>query len=358
MVMTDMLSDDYGGKRVLVTGHTGFKGSWLCCWLRRLGAEVAGYSLPPVTKPSHHELLAPKFRQWTANIGNRAAVDAAFREFRPKVVFHMAAQAIVRQSYRDPVETYESNVMGLVNVLDACRRAESVRAVVAVTSDKCYLNREQASPYREEDRLGGHDPYSASKACAELIVDSYRKSFLDRHGIGLASARAGNVIGGGDWAEDRLVPDLVRALAAGNVLSVRSPEATRPWQHVLDPLGGYLLLGLRLLQGEASFADAWNFGPDAAGNLTVIEILNMLQSYWPNVRYETGSREDQPHEARQLALDSSKARRLLEWRPVWNADQAVRRTADWYRAYSDRQEIVTLMQIEEYSAAMQAGVGS
>ena len=254
-----MFNDIYRGKRVLVTGHSGFKGSWLTMWLGRLGAELCGVSLPPETEPNHFRLLNPPGRSEWCDIRDAEKLGSVLREFRPEIIFHLAAQPLVRLSYRKPVDTLAVNVGGTVNLLEAARNVPELRAVVVVTSDKCYRNSEKAEGYRENDPLGGYDPYSASKGCQELVAASYRDSFLRAAGVGLATARAGNVIGGGDWAADRLVPDLVRAAAAGAVEPLRSPSAVRPWQHVLEPLGGYLLLGQRLLEGDAAAASAWNF---------------------------------------------------------------------------------------------------
>jgi CDP-glucose 4,6-dehydratase len=343
---------NYAGRRVLVTGHTGFKGSWLCRWLERLGATVAGYSLAPASSPNHHQLLSPTFRQWLADVRDLAALTAACAEFQPEIVFHLAAQPLVRQSYREPVETFATNVMGTANVLEACRQTDSVRAAVIVTTDKCYRNHEWAWPYRENDELGGHDPYSASKACAELVSSSYRDSFLRERGVLVATARAGNVIGGGDWADDRLIPDLVRAAVADEPLIVRNPQATRPWQHVLEPLAGYLLLGGGLLEGRSDLAEAWNFGPDTAANLSVGEMVARMVPHWPAVRCESPTMTGQPHEASLLMLDSTKARQLLGWQSRWDVDATLARTADWYRTYYERGRLLTDEQIDVYGACL------
>jgi CDP-glucose 4,6-dehydratase len=294
--------------------------------------------LPPDTEPSHYKLLALGQAEALVDLRSAEAVCTAVERFRPEIVFHLAAQPLVRRSYREPALTIATNVMGLVHLLEAVRACANVRAVVNATTDKCYENDGRSVGYHEDDRLGGHDPYSASKACAELISASWRSSFfcVDHVGRGapmlLATARAGNVIGGGDWAEDRLLPDLVTAAARGAAAVIRNPSAKRPWQHVLEPLAGYLLLGQRLLAGDAHCASAWNFGPDAGGHVTVAEIIEGLRARWPavDVRIEAG---EHPHEAGELHLDWTKARQKLGWKPVWNTATMLARTAEWYRAY-------------------------
>ncbi|MEA1938279.1 MAG: CDP-glucose 4,6-dehydratase, partial [Pseudomonadota bacterium] len=277
----------YDKRRVLVTGHTGFKGSWLALWLARMGANVTGLSLPPETTPNHWDLLKPDIADIRGDIRDSVAVANAVQTAGPEIVFHLAAQPLVRRSYRDPLETWATNVMGTANLLEACRKSDSVRAIVVITTDKCYENMEWIWGYRENDRLGGHDPYSASKAGVELVASSYRKSFFSgKNAPLLATARAGNVVGGGDWSEDRLIPDLVRAIWSKTPLVIRSPYATRPWQHVLEPLSGYLMLGKKLLEGDRRFADAWNFGPDDTGNQTVETVLTRLRKNWLAVTWE------------------------------------------------------------------------
>ncbi|CAB1370495.1 CDP-glucose 4,6-dehydratase [Denitratisoma oestradiolicum] len=347
--------DYWKNRKVLVTGHTGFKGGWLSIWLTRLGAQVTGIGLPPATQPALYEL---------AEIG--ALVSSHFQDIRdlprlretmlaaqPEVVFHLAAQPLVRASYRDPIETWSTNVMGTAHVLEAVRTCPSVKAVVVVTTDKCYENREWPWGYRENDTLGGHDPYSASKAGSELVVCSYRRSFFSADGPLLASARAGNVIGGGDWSEDRLIPDAARAMLAGQPLSIRSPDATRPWQHVLEPLNGYLLLAEHLLAGEARAAEAFNFGPEREGNRSVIEVLGELQRNWPELQINLPADGATPtlHEANFLYLDSSKAWNTLGWKPVWTLGQALSQTATWYQAVATeptKARTLCVSQIEEF----------
>ena len=321
----------YAGRRVLVTGHTGFKGSWLALWLHELGAELAGIALDPETKPNHWDLLKLPVRDIRLDIRDAERLAAAVAEARPEVVFHLAAQPLVRRSYRAPLETWSTNVVGTANLLDACRKITDVKVIVVVTTDKVYQNNEWSWGYRENDALGGHDPYSASKAAAELVVASYRQSFFSAENAPLiASARAGNVIGGGDWSDDRLIPDIVRATARGESAEIRSPNATRPWQHVLECLAGYLMLGQRLLARDTAFAEAWNFGPDAAGNRSVQEVLHAMRGHWSQFSWHL-SKGVHPHEAGLLQLDTAKARSRLNWRPVWSLEEALEKTATWYQ---------------------------
>ena len=339
----------YNGRRVLLTGHTGFKGVWLTAWLNLLGAKVSGIALMPETIPNHFDLLKPAVDSHIQDVRDKDRIAALVQDAAPDVVFHLAAQPLVRRSYRDPLETISTNVMGTAHVLEACRQTPSVKAVVVVTTDKCYDNVEQVAGYREDDKLGGYDPYSASKACAEIVAASYRRSFFGGdHPALLGTARAGNVIGGGDWSEDRLVPDLVRAVSGGKPLVIRSPKATRPWQHVLDPLSGYLRLGQKLLQGDASAATAFNFGPDDAGNQTVETVLGHMRENWPALEWQADA-APQPHEAKLLHLISDKARAQLGWRPVWTLQQGIAATANWYRQQHDADNILTHDQITVYT---------
>ena len=330
----------YRGKRVLLTGHTGFKGSWLTLWLESLGAEVFGFSLAPETPQWLFAAggLERHCRHALGDVRDFAAVEKRVREVKPDFVFHLAAQALVRRSYAQPVETLAANVMGTAHVLEAMRAVGAPARVIIVTSDKCYENREQEAGYREEDAMGGFDPYSMSKGAAELVTASWRRSFfpverLAQHGVAVASARAGNVIGGGDWAEDRIVPDIVRSLHGGKPVPVRSPKSIRPWQHVLEPLSGYLLLGARLEGKDAAATmEAWNFGPRAEASRTVRELVEAMIASWGGGRWEDQSKPDAPHEAKVLRLSIEKATKRLGWAPRWGFDETVRRTTEWYRA--------------------------
>ncbi|MFM8331978.1 MAG: CDP-glucose 4,6-dehydratase [Candidatus Methylumidiphilus sp.] len=352
--MNNLFAGAYQGRKVLLTGHSGFKGSWLALWLWQMGAEVTGVSLAPETSPAHWDLLRLDMDSHFLDIRDYEALRAVAAQAQPEIVFHLAAQPLVRRSYSDPLFTWSTNVAGTANVLEACRQTASVRAIVAVTTDKCYENQEWLWGYREDDRLGGHDPYSASKAGAELVAQSYRRSFFSQPGGPLlATARAGNVIGGGDWSQDRLIPDLVRAVGRGESLEIRSPQATRPWQHVLESLSGYLSLGQRLLEGDAGFAEAWNFGPDSAGNQPVEAVLRLLRHSWPGFRWHV-SDSPQPHEANLLHLDSTKARHRLGWLPVWGLEDGLAQTAGWYRLYLERQQVASVAQLDAYAQAARA----
>jgi len=326
------------GKKVLLTGHTGFKGSWMSLWLEQLGAEVTGYSLPPPTTPSLFESasVASGMRSITGDVCDAPFLKQAMAECKPEVVFHMAAQSLVRVSYEDPILTYQTNVMGTAILLEAVRTAESVRAVVVITTDKCYENRNWVWGYREVDRLGGHDPYSNSKACAELVVSAYRDSFFEApvgnaRPVALASARAGNVIGGGDWARDRLLPDAIRSFADGKTLKIRYPQATRPWQHVLEPLRGYIMLAQSLYERGSAFASAWNFGPKPGDAQPVRWIVEKIISAWDSPATWEIDGGDHPHEAQVLQLDWSKAAQQLGWHPALDLTDALTMTVDWYR---------------------------
>lgn len=331
----------WSSRKVLLTGHTGFKGGWLALWLQTLGATVRGFALPAATQPSlwNETGLVERLSGDLADIRDAQAIALAVRDFQPELVLHLAAQPLVRESYRTPVDTYATNVMGTVNLLEAVRHCPSVRAVLVITTDKCYENREWLWPYREQDALGGFDPYSNSKACAELVCAAYRDSFLRGAGVALATARAGNVIGGGDWSADRLLPDIFRAWQRGEELVLRYPQATRPWQHVLEPLAGYLRLAQGLVLDGERHAGAWNFGPDSSGVATVESVVRQLAECWPSpVKWRVDA-VDQPHEASLLALDSSKARQVLGWSPRWTLREALERTLDWHLAWQSGQDM-------------------
>jgi CDP-glucose 4,6-dehydratase len=350
----------YAGTRVFVTGHTGFKGSWLSLWLRHLGARVYGYALEPPTEPSLYQLarIADVLESDArSNLSDPERIGRALDEAQPGVIFHLAAQPLVRASYSDPLETWATNLMGTANVLEAARFTPSVRVIVIITTDKVYENREWPYPYRENDPLGGHDPYSASKAAAEIMTASYRACFFkkaERTETRVATARAGNVIGGGDWASDRLLPDCIRAFNAGIPVRLRNPDAVRPWQHVLDPLAGYLALAMRLAGTEGpQFAKAWNFGPDASSDATVGQIAEATARLWGGcARVEYLANGENLHEAGVLRLDSTQARTELDWKPSWSLEQALERTASWYKAWNRKEEMsaFTLGQIRSYEA--------
>jgi CDP-glucose 4,6-dehydratase len=342
-VLKHQISKFYKGKRVFVTGHSGFKGSWLCLMLERFGAVWSGLSILPETKPNLFELAGIQQIGVNSFVDVRDAynVAKALTDFQPEIVFHLAAQPLVRRSHRDPVETFTTNVAGTVHVLEAARLCVSVKSVVVITTDKVYRNNENGAVFAEEDSLGGHDPYSASKAAAEMVVQSFRQSFYSHLGKGLAAARAGNVIGGGDWSEDRILPDAVRAWGARETLEVRNPEATRPWQHVLEPLWGYLCLAEAIYQNPNASTD-FNFGPDLKDVATVREVVEIAQAVFGRGGIAWGVKRDTLHEAKALALDNSKAKAQLGIRPVWNLQESVSRTMSWYRRQADGENARTL----------------
>lgn len=352
-----MVTDFWKDKTVLVTGHTGFKGSWLSLWLQSLGANVVGYALAPPSSPNLFEAaaVADGMTSLYGDIRNLGQMQEAMAAHRPEIVIHMAAQSLVRHSYQHPVETYATNVMGTVNVLEAVRHVPEVRAVVVITSDKCYENQEWDWGYRENEAMGGYDPYSNSKGCAELVTSAYRQSFFNNAGnaVGVASARAGNVIGGGDWAEDRLIPDMVRAVSQKRPVLIRNPHAIRPWQHVLEPLSGYLLLARRLHEEGAKYAEGWNFGPRDEDAREVQWIVERFTGLWGEGAAWTHDRAEHPHEARHLKLDCSKARNRLSWQPRWALGQALEHIAAWHKAHlrGENMREFSLKQILEYSGA-------
>ncbi|MGH8283928.1 MAG: CDP-glucose 4,6-dehydratase [Gammaproteobacteria bacterium] len=355
--MNKLFGGIYSGRRVLVTGHTGFKGSWLCLWLTTLGAHVTGLALVPDTNPSHWNLLDLKeVCGLHVDLRDGEVVRRTLEQIQPEIIFHLAAQPLVRRSYSEPVITFDTNVLGLVHLFEAVRTTPSVRALINATTDKVYLEHPTAAGYREDHPLGGHDPYSTSKACAELVTECYRKSFFADSGPRVATARAGNVIGGGDWSKHRLVPDLVRAASTGGVLQIRNPDAVRPWQHVLEPLSAYLRLGQALLIGDP-VEGPWNFGPAADATFPVRALVAQMQAQWPGLQVEH-QRGPQPHEAKILRLDCSKAARELAWRSVWNAADTLRYTSAWYRAWYEHGQIRSSEHLQDYvTAARAAGLG-
>ena len=340
----------YAGRRVLVTGHTGFKGSWLCLWLKRLGAEVAGFSDAIPTHPSHFEALRLDMDDRRGDICNPAAVDAVIADTKPDAVFHFAAQSLVRKAYADPLATYRANVLGTLAVLQSAQRSGAGSVVVA-TTDKVYRNDESGRRYQEDDELGGSDPYSASKSCAEIATRSFAESFAAGGPLNIAIVRAGNVVGGGDWSEDRLVPDLMRAAFSGQPAIIRNPQSTRPWQHVLDVLSGYLQIGAKLLSGEHGTFDAWNLGPLSEASVSVQDLLDEASAQIPQLKVEIQPDQSARHESGLLQLDSTKAMSQLGWRPLWE-DQLLERTVDWYRAFYDRGRVISSDQLDAYEAAL------
>jgi CDP-glucose 4,6-dehydratase len=348
-------ADFWRGRSVFITGHTGFKGAWLSLWLSTLGAKVYGFSLPPPTEPSLFDVCHISNRVAGHSIGDirdRAALSRSLHEADPEVIFHLAAQPLVRNSYTDPIFTMETNVVGTLNLLELSRERKNLRAIVNVTTDKCYENRETRTPYKEEDSLGGYDCYSASKACSEIITSAYRRSFLSAQDVRVATARAGNVIGGGDWSQDRLIPDFFRAAQSGTTLRIRYPDSIRPWQHVLEVSRAYMTLAEKLLSHEESFAEAWNFGPDPSDSGSVGEIVDNLCSLVPNTSWAVDESE-KPHEAALLTLDSSKSKQRLNWSTTWSLSTALAKTAEWYNAYYRGEDMlqISLDQMAVFAAA-------
>ena len=344
----------YNKKKVFITGHTGFKGSWLSKFLLSIGTEVYGYSLPPNTDPNHFDLFKSEIQGEFGNILDSASLAESINKFKPDIIFHLAAQPLVRESYVHPVETYQTNVIGTLNVLQAFNQCADTNALLCITTDKVYENKEWIFPYREVDRLGGHDMYSSSKACCEILINSYRNSFLGKNKNKekstklIASARAGNVIAGGDWSTDRLIPDLIKSAVTGRKTEVRNPSAVRPWQHVLDCLYGYLLLGGQLLNGNNLFADSWNFGPYSSDFYTVEMLINHCKNHWNEIETIYTPEKANYHEAGLLVLDISKSIHNLNWKPVWNTEIAIRKTINWYKSFYDNQNTCTQMDINEF----------
>lgn len=358
MAEIDIFNGFYRDKRVLVTGHTGFKGSWLSVWLHELGAEVIGLGQEPYTKRDNYVLsgLKDKIIDLRGDIRDGALMKKIFQEYQPEIVFHLAAQPLVRLSYEIPVETYETNVLGTIHILEAIRVTGSVKVGVMITTDKCYENKEQIWGYRENEPMGGYDPYSSSKGAAEIAISSWRRSFFhpeqyEKHGKSIASVRAGNVIGGGDWALDRIIPDCIKALEAGKPIEIRSPKAIRPWQHVLEPLSGYMLLAQKMWDEPTRYCEGWNFGPHAESITTVWEVATKVIENYGSGELRDLSDPNALHEAKFLMLDISKAKFRLEWEPRMNIDQTVRLTVEWYKKYSKEKVMpLCLNQIEKYLA--------
>jgi CDP-glucose 4,6-dehydratase len=352
--MQNLFSGIYQDKTVLVTGHTGFKGSWLVYWLNKMGANVVGYSLEAPTTPNHIDLLELNIVSVIGDIRDLEKLNKTFEQYKPDIVFHLAAQPLVRLSYENPIETYETNVMGTLKVLEACR-THDVKAIVNITSDKAYENKEWIWGYRENDPMGGYDPYSSSKGCADLLVNSYRNSYFNSdeykksHNTLIASCRAGNVIGGGDWAKDRLMTDIILSVSQDKKVSIRNPNDTRTWQHVLEPLSGYLHIGQKLLEKKVEFSDAWNFGPSDEGSITVEEVVKNVKKHWDKIDYEINRNPNQLHEANLLKLDCSKAHILLKWNNVWDSDITFEKTVKWYKFYYEEdKKIFTKNDLESY----------
>ncbi len=351
------LKNTFKNKKVLITGHTGFKGSWLTLILNELGAEVFGYSLEPPTQPSLYVKgnIENHIKSYIGDIRDFDNLLKTIKLTKPEIIIHMAAQSLVRKSYNEPIETFSTNIMGTVNLLEAIRFEKNIKAFVNVTTDKCYENKEWHWGYRENEPMGGFDPYSNSKACSELVTSSYRNSFFNinnynEHGVLISSARAGNVIGGGDWADDRLIPDFFRAIESNSILKIRSPFSIRPWQYVLEPLFGYLLLAQKLIHGETKFAEAWNFGPNDDDAKNTQWIISHLANLWKNdIKIEI-DKNPQPHEANYLKLDCSKAKNILEWQPKWNIEVSLKKIVEWYQTYYNGGNIndICVKQINEY----------
>ncbi|CEK39031.1 CDP-glucose 4,6-dehydratase [[Clostridium] sordellii VPI 9048] len=343
----------YKDKVVLVTGHTGFKGSWICMWLNMLGAKVIGYSQEPNTNPNLFDIcnLEKNMVSVIGDIRDEECLYNTIKKYKPEIIFHMAAQPLVRLSYEEPKMTYETNVIGTLNLFEVVRKSNCVKSIINITTDKCYENKEWIYGYRETDSMGGYDPYSSSKACVELLTNSYRNSFFKKQNIGIATVRAGNVIGGGDWSKDRLIPDIVKNISINNEITIRNPDAVRPWQHVLEPLSGYLWLGCLIMEDNERYGQGWNFGPEDSDILRVKEVLDTSIEIWNKGKYKIDLSE-QPHEAKLLKLDISKAKMDLKWKPVYNSYEAIHKTIDWYVEFYERNSDMrefTINQIKEYT---------
>ena len=347
--------DFWQGKRVFLTGHTGFKGSWLSLWLSSLGAEVKGYALSPPTSPSlfNEAKVSSIIDSQIGDIRDQDTLHESVTKFNPDILIHMAAQPLVRYSYEAPIETYEVNVIGTAKVLEVARSCSNLKAIINITTDKCYENDERSQGYKEEDPMGGYDPYSSSKGCAELVASAYRRSFLQDQGVGLASVRAGNVIGGGDWADDRLIPDILRSFEKNEPVIIRNPKATRPWQHVLEPLSGYLVLAQKLYEDRKKYSEGWNFGPNERDVKPVSWILDKMILEWPDASWQL-DQNSSPHEASYLKLDITKAESKLGWKPVWGLSCTLEKIIDWHKAWLDKEDMqaICLAEIEEYTRDM------
>ncbi len=355
LVTNPLFNKIYNNKKVLITGHTGFKGSWLSLWLNKLGAHVTGYALAPHTQPNHFNILNTEINSIIEDLSSYETLEKTIAKSNPEIIFHLAAQPYVIESYHNPLNTYQTNVMGTLNVLEAARKNSNVKAIVLITTDKVYQNTEKKTGYTEDERLGGYDPYSSSKACCELLINSYRDSFLNiknynsEHNTLIASARAGNVIGGGDWGNNRLIPDIVKNAACNNITTLRNPTAVRPWQHVLESLSGYLLLGQKLLEENTNFSGAWNFGPNYNKEIAVKELAEILKTQWDKVKFkETNNSTNKYHETQILKLNSSKSINKLNWTPLWDGKKAIEQTIKWYKDFYDSKNIISQQQLDEY----------
>jgi CDP-glucose 4,6-dehydratase len=354
IIFENLFKGIYKNKTVLVTGHSGFKGSWLCFWLLKLGAKVVGVSLEENTKPNHFELLNLDMISIYANVIDKNKISEIINEYQPSAIFHLAAQSLVRLSYKEPVNTFETNIMGTINILEAITQNENIAVMLNITSDKCYENKELNEAYKENDSLNGYDPYSASKACSEIVTSSYRNSFFNikdygrTHNTLIASCRSGNVIGGADWNEDRILTDIVKSIVNNKELEIRSPKSTRPWQHVLEPLSAYLLLGQKLLEKEKEYAKAWNFGPDADSSINVENLVLNIKKYWTKLDYKIIENKDNLVETKYLRLDCSMAKKELKWNNIWNIDKTLNKTISWYKTFYEDNYINTKKDLEEY----------
>ena len=353
--MTTIDKDFWQGRRVFLTGHTGFKGSWFSLWLASLGAEVKGYALNPPTSPSlfNEAKIDSVIDSQIGDIRDQDVLHESMTKFNPDILIHMAAQPLVRYSYDAPIETYEVNVIGTAKVLEVARSCPNLKSIVNITTDKCYENDERSEGYKEDEPMGGYDPYSSSKGCAELVTSAYRRSFMREQGVGLASVRAGNVIGGGDWADDRLIPDILRSFEKNKPVVIRNPKATRPWQHVLEPLSGYLILAEKLYKNQKEYAEGWNFGPNEQDVKPVDWILDRMIAKWPNASWQLDQNSN-PHEAGFLKLDITKAESRLDWKPVWGLSYTLEKIVDWHQAWLNREDIqaACFAEIKEYMRDM------